>query len=203
MHDKHSARPAEELFLKTISQLKGNSIALDLGANVGKISIILAKKAGKVYAFEPDPWAFQQLKNNISRYKNAHPIQAAAGTTDELITMYRKTNYENNPAVASQATSIYKNKSNVDPHNKIEVQQIDVIRFMLDLDRDIDIIKMDIEGAEVPILESLLNSSIAERIHYIFVETHEFKVPGLLERTDALRKKISKMKRPMIYLNWH
>jgi hypothetical protein len=62
---------------------------------------------------------------------------------------------------------------------------------------------MDIEGAEVPILESLLNSSIAERIHCIFVETHEFKVPGLLERTDALRKKISKMKQPMIYLNWH
>lgn len=128
---------------------------------------------------------------------------SAAGVTDGRITMYRRYDYAQNPAVASQASSIYQSKGNINPRDAFEAQQIDVIRFMRDLDRDIDIIKMDIEGAEAPILESLLKSSITERIHFIFVETHEFKVPELFERTEALRRKVGTLDRPIIHMNWH
>ncbi len=200
-YDRCSTDLVNNQFIEAVSQLNDQSIALDLGANVGKYTIMLAEKC-EVYAFEPDPLTFAKLTTNVSAYDNVHTFQAAVGTSDKLITMYRHADFQKNPDVLTESTTIYKEKKNVSQQNSIEVQQIDVIRFMLDLDRDIDIIKMDIEGAEIPILESLLESPIRERIHRVFVETHEFKIPELLERTEAVRRKIEKIKRPKFYMNW-
>ena len=36
-------------------------IHIDIGANVGTVTRIMAQSASKVFAFEPDPWAFSRL----------------------------------------------------------------------------------------------------------------------------------------------
>ncbi len=47
------------------------------------------------------------------------------------------------------------------------------------------------EGAEVPILESLLDGGLIDRADWVFAETHERIIPGLAERTIALRRRVA------------
>ena len=54
--------------------------------------------------------------------------------------------------------------------------------------------KMDIEGAEVEVLERLLGSTDTRLLGEVFVETHEKYQPELRERTQALRDRVEKDK---------
>jgi hypothetical protein len=62
---------------------------------------------------------------------------------------------------------------------------------------------MDIEGAEVEILEALLASGTVDKLRHVFVETHELQFPDLLERTWQLREKVKTLKDVSINLDWH
>ncbi len=53
--------------------IKKGSVVIDIGANIGFYTKILADivgESGKVYAFEPDKKNFQKLKNNTKHLKN-------------------------------------------------------------------------------------------------------------------------------------
>ena len=81
---------------------------------------------------------------------------------------------------------------------------MDFIHYLEDLDEDIGILKIDIEGAEVDLLEILFDRpKILERIHYIFAETHETRISGHEPRVEALREKAQRIERPRINLHWH
>ncbi len=68
-------------------EVKKSDVVLDIGANIGYYTLILAKlvgKKGRVFAFEPDPTNFALLKKNISinGYKNVILVpKAVAGKT--------------------------------------------------------------------------------------------------------------------------
>ncbi len=68
-------------------------IFLDLGANVGKYSILLGKKMGprgKVYAFEPEPNNLKALKTNLSlnKIKNVQIIEKACSNLKGKVDFY-------------------------------------------------------------------------------------------------------------------
>lgn len=193
----------DQSFDKALATLNKNSICIDLGANVGKYTKKLARLSGKVYAFEPDPWTFSRLTDATKHLANVECIQAAVGAKDGEINIYRETGFEEHSEHLSVATSIYPNKSRIDPNSSITVPLIDIRRFIAELDQDIAIIKIDIEGAEVPLLEGLLASNVLDRIDYIFAETHEFLIPELEERTDALFRQARRIRRPKINLFWN
>jgi FkbM family methyltransferase len=52
--------------------IKKGDYCLDIGANVGALSLVMAKKVGvtgKVFCFEPGPRTFERLKQNVSLNK--------------------------------------------------------------------------------------------------------------------------------------
>ncbi len=72
------------------------------------------------------------------------------------------------------------------------------------LDEDIGILKIDIEGAEVDLLEVLFERpDFLTRIDFIFAETHEARIPGHKERVEALRKRARMIEGTRINLYWH
>jgi hypothetical protein len=80
---------------------------------------------------------------------------------------------------------------------------IDFSAFLNALDCDIALIKMDIEGAEVELLETLLEAPVLDRIHAIFVETHERKLPDLAPRMARLKARYGELARPRVNWDWH
>jgi FkbM family methyltransferase len=195
------APAAEEAFRQALVGAKGG-ICIDLGANIGQHTRTMAAHAAKVYAFEPDPWTAQRLREALADLPNVEVIEAAAGAEAGTFPLYRTASFDADPVEQSQSSSLMAQKKNVDTSTAIEVSVIDFPAFLQKLDADVAVIKMDIEGAEVPLLEALFDHPVKSRIGHLFVETHESRIPDLLERTDALRARAAGMTRPVVNMDW-
>lgn len=195
------APQAQAQFDRAVAGATGR-ICIDLGANLGVHTRTLAAQASRVYAFEPDPWTAARLRENIADLPNVDVITAAAGTENGTLSLYRSAEFATDPEAASLSSSIMAAKRNVDTDNAIPVPVVDFIAFLRDLDTDIAVIKIDIEGAEVPLLEKLLDDPVLARIDHIFVETHESRIPDLAPRSEALRRRAAKLTHPKINMNW-
>ncbi len=179
-------------------------ISIDLGANIGEYTQILAKCAKKVYAFEPDPWALEQLRANTAHLDNVEIIEAAAGTCEASVKLYRHPEFADDPIMKSQSSSVISEKYNISLDDYFEVRQVDVIEFMRNLDQEIGVLKVDIEGAEVDLFEKLFDEpDVLSKVRYIFAETHEKRIAGHEPRVAALKSRADKIKLPIIDLNWH
>jgi FkbM family methyltransferase len=80
-----------ELILR---QTKKGDVVVDVGANIGYYTILLADKvgkSGKVYAFEPDKISFEILVKNIkeNKLKNVVVVNAAVGSKEGKLKLYK------------------------------------------------------------------------------------------------------------------
>ena len=177
---------------------------IDLGAHVGEYTRLLASGTKQVIAFEPDPWACEVLQKNVCDLRNVKIENIAAGTCSRTVQLYRHPRFDDDPAFYSRSSSVVTNKINITKEGPIEVKQIDFIGYLRDLNEEIGVLKIDIEGAEVELLESLLDQpEILKRIHFIFVETHTSRIPGHESRVEVLRNRAKKIRKPRINFYWH
>lgn len=200
---KRAVTDTQADFKKAVAACAGTT-CVDLGANQGEFTRILARACREVIAVEPDPWTAELLRRNISDLANVKVVEAAAGTRDGQITMYRHQNYDDDPAWASQATSVFADKADTQGGMEITVAEIDFCRMLEDIQGPIGLIKMDVEGAEVDLLESLLDRpDLCARISHVFVEMHDGMVPSLRARSDQLFLRCEAIEKPLIDLGWH
>jgi FkbM family methyltransferase len=186
---------------RLFDSLMPGDVAVDCGANVGKITRQMACPGVKVYAFEPDPNAFKALLRNVGGLSNVVCINKAVSDHDGAAKIYFNNVYDENPEKWSTGSTLLADKPNVDLNNFANVEVVDLARFIKSLDRPIAILKMDIEGEEVKVLNKLIDTGLAEKIGYIAVETHE-RFPSLAEATKALRARIRALKLRNIDLDW-
>lgn len=176
---------------------------IDLGANVGHYTRRMASVAKEVIAFEPDPWAYSALRNNVADLDNVRIEKVAAGTREGTVRLHRHARFQEDPALYSSSSSVIASKRNVSDEMAVVVHQIDFIAYLRMLDEEVGILKIDIEGAEVELLETLLDESdILRRIDYIFAETHESRIPGHEPRVRMLRERAIRLTKPNINLYW-
>ena len=194
--------PVAEAQMRSAIEAAAGGICIDPGANLGLHTRTMATHAGRVYAFEPDPWTADRFRENLAGFPNVEVVEAAASIEHGTIKLYRTAGFENDPEVQSQSASIMAKKRNIDTSTAIDVAQIDFTAFLEDLDKDISVIKIDIEGAEVALMEKLLDHPVLHRIGYIFVETHESRLPELAERSEALRRRSKTIAHPIINMDW-
>jgi FkbM family methyltransferase len=198
---KLSAPAAEAAFREALTGAPGQ-VCIDLGANLGQHTRTMASHAGKVYAFEPDPWTAAELRARLADLSNVEVIEAAAGIEDGTFPLYRTAAFDTDRVEQSQSSSLMSEKRNIDKSSSVDVRVVDFPAFLGELDNDIAIIKMDIEGAEVPLLEALFDHPVKNRIGHLFVETHESRIPALFGRTEALRARAAEMTRPRVNMDW-
>ena len=74
-------------------------------------------------------------------------------------------------------------------HTKVEC--IDLSEFVTSLNRPVRLLKIDIEGAEIAVVNRLIDTRAMDLIDLAIVETHETQQPSLLEATNALRERIN------------
>ena len=203
LHKDTRARWPEDQaeFAAALADAKGGNCE-DLGANLGVMTRKMAAVAETVYAFEPDPWTVEKLQDAVRDLPNVTVVEAAAGVIDGVMPLYRSAKFDHDPEKGSLSATVIAEKTNVQETPAAEVKQIDLPRYLSDLDRDIAIVKMDIEGGEVSLMEALLDHPVLARIGHIFVETHETRVPALAPRSIALRRRVRGMTRPRICMDW-
>ena len=183
-----------------VSQRK---ICIDLGANLGDYTKKMALRARQVIAFEPDPWTCDELRRNLDHLENVRIENAAAGVSDSPVFLFRHKKFIENPASRSQSSSVLAGGDYLNTEEGIEVRQVDFVKYLEELDEDIGVLKIDIEGAEVDLLEALFDRpDILARIDHIFAETHEEWIPRLAARTKALRRRAEGIVHPKIDLEW-
>jgi FkbM family methyltransferase len=191
-------------FDRLVRKLTSRDLVVDCGANVGEFTRMLARRGATVHAFEPDPYAFSQLQAATAGLPNVVLHNVAVGTSDASVKLFRKYDFENDPRQASISSSLFESKENVDPENSVDIKQIDFTAFLASLGRKVSIMKIDIEGAEVPLLEHLITGDGLENCERVFVETHESRIPELADRTAKLREAAaSNQFKGKLYLDWH
>jgi FkbM family methyltransferase len=132
-------------------------VFIDVGANIGRYSLFLAKKFPKlnVVAIEPDPEAFSSLVKGIkiNGLNNVIALNVAAFDVDEFVTLYRKRSPSLNSIVE---------KENAFEAIKVAARRLDSIIKELGINQ-VDIVKIDVEGAELHVLRGFRNGIIRFR----------------------------------------
>lgn len=192
---------AKASFEMALDSIAAGDICIDCGANVGYISGKFAARGARTYSFEPDPWSFQNLEKNLASFSNASLFNKAVGAQAGEINFYRDRDFLSEPDLHSLASSTFRRPDREQVCVSVEV--IDILDFIKNLKADVKILKMDVEGSEVAILDRLLAEDMMGKIDYVFVETHELQFPDLLEPTENIRKKIRDLQLGNINLDWH
>jgi FkbM family methyltransferase len=132
-------------------QLRPNGTFVDVGANLGYYSILAGFGvgwSGRVYSFEPNPRLFDLLVRNVSAnwmksFVTPEPLAVYedARTTDFFVSRH----FAGNSTLASLDVV----ETELDTISKISVQTVSLDEYFADYRDPIDVIKIDIEGAEL------------------------------------------------------
>jgi FkbM family methyltransferase len=158
--------------------MKENETFVDVGANVGAYTLMIANnyktKRVKVIAIEPHPENYAALCRNIvlNSFRNVKTINKAASDHKGFNSLYERSHdgirvdselYSLcNGAVLDQCNVIH-------PKGKALQLECDTLDNMLVNERA-DVIKMDVEGAEVLALKGAAN--VLSKVRKIIVEVH-------------------------------
>lgn len=173
--------------------LNSDSIVFDLGGYEGQwASDIYSKYNCNIYIFEP----VVEYANQISkRFENNKKIKVFAyGLSDN--------NSKAKISLLADSSSLFKTDNNS--------QEIELISFLDFVSENkiinIDLIKINIEGGEFPLLESIVNSDYVNKINNYQIQFHDF-VEDADKRMKAIQTNLSRTHKltyqvEFIWENW-
>jgi FkbM family methyltransferase len=164
---------------------------VDAGANVGVFSsyMLLNDYATKIVAIECDKVALKYLQKNFKHNTTVTVLSKALSSSPEPITFYHS---PDNPVISSTLSPdrleshLAGVKGNVE--NIVETVTIDQL---VNTYGEIDLLKIDIEGAEYDIILNA-NVSVFDQINNIFLECHFFE-KDYKQKYNAVLDKIRMM----------
>ena len=182
-----------------------NSIILDIGANVGNISSVFSRYSCQVHSFEPTKTTFDILNNRFRLKDNVTCYNKACGTKNELVKLYHHELSNYNEIFWSDGNSLLPSKTNVNIDDYELVECIDLSEFIFNItkNRCVDFVKMDIEGAEIEVINHLIDTDAINNINYLICEIHDKKNKFLEESTKVLKQRVkSNGLERKIFFNW-
>jgi FkbM family methyltransferase len=146
---------------------------VDAGANIGLCAIYYASKypTAKIIAVEPEDSNYRVMLKNIAPYSNIIPVQAALWKADGRVSI----GLADNEAREKWAFLVTGDKGNTTAFTLGSL----LSKFHI---QTVDLLKMDIEGAEKEVFESC---DWIDRIVAIVIETHDRMKPGCTEAVQT------------------
>ena len=147
---------------------------VDIGAHIGTVAVLCSQRGAKVYSLEPDPENFEILKRNLDRNDafSVSPIPMAIGGTEGFREL------QHNPAnTASNVLVGLPNKvAETNGSNQVWVTTIKELFKEIEV---CDYLKIDCEGAEVEIVDDIIE--MKDKIKNMVAELHTDEAVKLFE----------------------
>ncbi len=138
-------------------QPKEGDIVVDVGAHIGRYTLIAARRGAKVIAIEPEPSNFSLLKENVelNRFSNVIAYQCAMSNTSGRRTLFLGDNGPGDTATSSLDSSMMRERSGrtiLRWTKQVECLTLDNLMESLHLSH-VNWLKVDVEFHEIPVLE--------------------------------------------------
>jgi FkbM family methyltransferase len=177
----------EEGVLKKLRALlrPGNTF-VDVGANVGLYAVIashLVGPQGRVIAIEPQESLQALLLDNLrmNGASNATPVRAALGRMGGSGTLFQVSSDNDGQATLRLSSE----ETSVAPPENVPIETLDAVLSELGIEH-VDGVKIDVEGAELEVLEGFRASLARDRPRFVFFECIERHLHRFQANTQQL-----------------
>jgi FkbM family methyltransferase len=166
--------------------IDSNSVVVDVGAFTGVWAQHMVDRYDPViYAFEPNPRSFDLLQQRAIDNPKLQPMPYGLG--DEDLTV----DFTLNGLGSSMCDD---RSSNLDmPRIKVDIAAVDRVWKELKLG-NVDLMKINIEGAEFPLLDKMIKSDLLKNVDCFMIQFHEWH-PGAYAKRRRIREELSKTHR--------
>ncbi len=162
--------------------IKEGTLALDIGANIGLVSLYLSKYFERIIALEPSEKHFECLNKNLVSHNitNVTPIKKALFIREGKLPFGGPTN---NRTMRSLHMGTWQDQKG---DEVVECITIDKLFEDEKIER-VNLLKLDVEGSETEIVSSNGFAKVADKIDCIVGETHAWSGRHPNQFKDALK----------------
>ena len=174
--------------------LTNKSIVLDLGGYKGEWAAeIFQRYKCQLHIFEPVESFYSAIKSRFDGVENIHVYKFGLADCNrkEII------------GLCADGSSIFKSMG----EQSLPIELVDVVQFISDQSiEQIDLIKINIEGAEYDLLDRMISAGITDICTDIQVQFHDFS-PDSTSRRNTIREQLNKTHfltydYPFVWENW-
>jgi FkbM family methyltransferase len=153
---------------------------VDCGANIGTATLFFKTfyPTADIIAFEPDPQAYEALTANVrdNKLSGVTVMNVAVGGSDGRASLFV------GPALPGTGqASLYA------PSVSVATTEVEVVRVSRFIDREVDFLKIDIEGAEMDVLHDLAETGKLALVRQMVIEYHHHMRPGENRMSELFR----------------
>ena len=146
-----------------------------LGANTGFSLYQLIDKFDQVYAFEPDPETFKELKRRVGQFEWVTLVDAACSTENGKTTFYVTQNTVSSSLGPPSAAFTKKLETVCEGGvvKEIEVETINLGEYLKEQGVEfIDLYVSDCQGSDLNVLKTMKEYIDNDKIGELYIETH-------------------------------
>lgn len=167
----------EEIFIERIYALPLRSerpVIVDCGSNIG-MSVLFFKEEypqARITAFEPDPENFTHLESAVKA--NAPDVviyKMAVSDEPGQLQLYTSSSSQGGMTMKS----LYRERLD---ETALMSESVEVVRLSDYLPPAVDLLKIDVEGAEISVLRDLITTGAIGQVKNLIVEFHDMKQEG-------------------------
>lgn len=190
-------------FRPVFRDIRPGEITVDCGAHVGRVTAVLAARGAEVHAFEPNPHAFAVLSTRFEGVQTVHCHPQAVATVAGRARLHLHLLSDEDPVGRAVGSSLLPSKGNVSEEHFVEVETVDLSAFLAGFGLPIALLKLDVEGIELPILERLSADGVLEQIRHVLVEMHDRSAAGgFIPEGQAVRSRLADPRFSHVRLDW-
>jgi FkbM family methyltransferase len=157
--------------------LDETAVVVDIGAYTGEMVTTVRELYGcRVHAFEPSPSSVDTLRSTFADDDRVTVHPYGLGAADAVLGL----------ELGGPGSSLHGTPDGGGPTVEVDVRDAVTVFRELDLDR-IDLLKVNIEGAEYDLLDRLIAAGVLDRVRYVVVQFHEWH-PGAHRRRRRIRR---------------
>lgn len=163
-------------------ELNENSVVFDVGGYVGDFAHKINEKYGcKVYIFEPHPAFYKTCIERFANNDNVTPLNYGLSDIDGEF-----------PLIDSVDGSSFLNPDLINTEKGISCKLKEILNVMVELEiNEIDLMKINIEGGEFPLLLHLAKQNSLNVVKEYQVQFHNF-IKDSIPMRDSIVESLSK-----------